>query len=277
MDSRLNERFDRLINLLRNEGWNERLDHPWIRDEIDWWLMSLERWLREGGRWPLSREVGEPHLQQLRRLEAKVDELLTRPVRCNLPNETAQQFPSFMTSLTAINDGNLAIGRKKFRAHQSAWLKRAKRCVVADPYLFHPGSESAEDYVAGLAEIIGTDADRVDFYFSAAEDHYKPSVAASLHSELMANYRNPTGSRRFTFYDCRDMHDRVWLQHASCVDDPPYVEWSARVVGASANGVRKRPTYVVDMDDDDANDYAKYLKNIRDSLVPAAITLIPPP
>ena len=277
MDRDLKERFERLFNRLQDEKWVERFDNRRVRDEVSWWLHHLERWLHDGARWSLSEETGRSAWHNLHRLEAKVDELLSRPVRCNMPSEVGQRLPNFMTSLTAINDGNLAVARTKFRAHQSAWLGDAERCVIADPYIFHPGSETAADYAAGIAEIVGGAARRVDFYFSAAPDHYKATVAALIHTALQANYQGLLGIRQFTFYDCRDMHDRVWLRHTSTANDPPYIGWNARVVGASVNGVRKRPTYVVDMDDNDANDYAKYLKNIRDSLGTSAITQVPPP
>lgn len=276
MSRDLDDRFERLIDFLKSDEWRRLRAEPMLRDEIDWWLDGLEHWLRDGYRWPLRRQFSYPNVARLRDIEAKLDELLSRPTGCNLSRESAQQFPSFMTSLTAINDGNLAVARTKFRSHQSKWLADAVRCVVVDPYVFHPASETPADYVAGLVEIIGPHADRVDFYFSAATDRYKPAVAAGVHAGLVASYKG-SKVRRFAYYDCRDMHDRVWLQHTSCVDDPPYVGWSARVVGSSVNGVRKRPTYVVDMEQDDANDYAKYLKNVRDSLAPAAISVVPPP
>ncbi|WP_156957894.1 hypothetical protein [Paracidovorax oryzae] len=277
MDRDLKERFERLFNQLQDKEWTDRFSNRRVRDEVSWWLRQLERWLDNGTHWPLSEDIGCSPWHNLHRLEAKVDELLRRPVRCNMPSEVGQQLPNFMTSLTAINDGNLAVARTKFRAHQSAWLVDAERCVIADPYIFHPGSEVAADYAAGIAEIVGGAARRVDFYFSALPDRYRAPVAALVHAALQANYQGSSGTRQFTFYDCRDMHDRVWLRHTSIANDPPYVGWKARVVGASVNGVRKRPTYVVDMDDNDANDYAKYLKNIRDSLSASGITLVPPP
>lgn len=277
MDRELKERFEWLLLQFHDEKWGAQLLGRQVHDEVSRWLDQLELRVKKGSSWPLSEEIGRNSWSRLDRLEAKMDELLNRPGRCNMPLSVSQQLPTFMTSLTAINDGNLAIARVKFREHQSAWLIDAERCVIADPYIFHPGTEMAEDYASGIADIVGGTPHRVDFYFSALPDRYKAHVAALVHAALKGNYQGPPGTRKFMFYDCRNMHDRVWLRHTSTANNPPYLGWKARVVGASVNGVRKRPTYVVDMDDDDANNYSKYLKNIRDSLEPSAITTTPPP
>ena len=277
MNRELKTRIEQLLNQLQSDDLVQRLDTPRAREQVERWLHYMERWLSDGMYWSPSEESRRSTWHRLDRLESKVDEILCRPARCNISSELGLQFPNFMTSLTAINKGDLSIARTRFKAHQSTWLSGAERCVIADPYIFHPGSETASEYAEGIAATIGVTANRIDFYFSAAKERYKPSVAALVHTKLMDNYQGALVARQFTFYDCHDMHDRVWLHHSSIADDPPYTGWNARVMGASVNGVHKRPTYVVDMDDADANDYAKYLKNIRDSLGLAAIPQLPPP
>ncbi len=91
-------------------------------------------------------------------MEDKRIELLRKPARCNAPSELAEALPNFMTAVTAINDGNLAVGKKKFEAHLQDWLADTKRCVMADPYIFKSGSE-------GSSEMVGSHVKRVDFYF----------------------------------------------------------------------------------------------------------------
>jgi hypothetical protein len=277
MDRMLRDGLDRLQKKLQSDAWRARLDHPEVYHNFRHWLRDSERWIDEGGRWPLHLSDDREALGRLREIEEKLDDLLHRPARCNAPSDFKQQFPSFMTSLTAINDGNLAVARSKFRSHQAGWLANVNRCVIADPYIFKSGAQSPDEYAAGLGEIVGAQVERVDFYFSSEANSYSINVATKVFNVLQQAYQGPPGKKRkIVFYAYADLHDRVWLRHSSVGDNPPHLGWDARVIGASVNGVRARPTYIVDMDDDDANDYSKYLKNIRNVLSSEAVTLAPP-
>lgn len=276
MDRMIREELSRLQNILRSDSLNERIDNTYV--------ISLYRWLRDSNRWiedgcihpfPWMHEEGT--LNRLDRIEDMINGLLERSSRCNAPSDFKQLFPSFMTTLTAINDGNLAIGKKKFQEHQAGWLANANRCVIADPFIFKAGVESVDQYAKGLSTIVGVQARRVDFYFCLDKSSYKKEVAIEVFNELQKSYQGlPRTKREIVFYPYSDLHDRVWLHHLSIADDPSHTDWSARVVGASVNGVRSRPTYIVDMNDDDANDYSKYLRNIRNIIPAANVTRAPP-
>jgi len=136
--------------------------------------------------------------------------------------------------------------------------------VIVDKYIFRRGDEALDKYVEGLADIVGESARRVDFYFSARSQHYDLAVAKAVEAKLHESFIGYPPVRQLCFYACSNLHDRIWLRHRSIADNPPYEEWEARVVGASLNGIKQRPTYIVDMSEQDANDFAKYLRNIRD-------------
>ncbi len=117
----------------------------------------------------------------------------------------------------------------------------------------------------------------MDFYFRRNAGAYDPSLATEVFSALQNSYQGPPGTtRKIVFHPHENLHDRVWLRHSLIKDDPPHSGWEARVVGTSVNSVRARPTYVVDMTAQDANDYSKYLKNVRDALPRGSVTPAPP-
>lgn len=277
MDRMIREELDRLRNILQSDSLQKHIDDSDASNSFYRWLRDSNRWIDEGCTrpFPRLREMGT--LNRLNSIENKINDLLERSSRCNAPSDFKQQFPSFMTTLTAIGDGNLAVGKKKFQEHQAVWLANVNRCVIADPFIFKAGSESVDQYAKGLSAIVGGQVRRVDFYFCLDARSYKKEVATEVFDELHKSYQGlPHKKREIVFYPYSDLHDRVWLHHSSMADDPSHTDWSARVVGASVNGVRSRPTYIVDMDGDDANDYSKYLENIRNVIPAGDVTRAPP-
>lgn len=265
MDRELSERFERLVSRIYDDV-SPRINRPWARHEIEWCVDRLERWVARGARWPLVEEFGVDPGERLSRLESKIEELLRRPTRCNVAPDVGLSLPNFMTSLTAetASESDLGAAPRRFRTHQAAWLANTKRCVIVDKYIFRRGDEALDKYVEGLADIVGESARRVDFYFSARSQHYDLAVAKAVEAKLHESFIGYPPVRQLCFYACSNLHDRIWLRHRSIADNPPYEEWEARVVGASLNGIKQRPTYIVDMSEQDANDFAKYLRNIRD-------------
>ncbi len=113
------ERLEMLLEGMRTGPWQHRFDDPRWQEQWDHWLDRAEHWLKNDLRYSATWEYDRtPQSRiQLERIEAKLDALLREPARCNAPSDFGERFPNFMTALTAINDGNLAVGKTAFRAH----------------------------------------------------------------------------------------------------------------------------------------------------------------
>jgi hypothetical protein len=151
----------------------------------------------------------------------------------------------------------MEVGANRFREHFAKWFDKQRRCIIVDPYIFNSGEEKHRDYIDGLDSIIGDGVQRIDFYFRRDRSCYEEVLANDIFKKL----QRP--KRQIRFYACPKLHDRVWLRHHSIADDAGFKDWQARAIGTSLNGIQKLPTYVLDMDGEDANEYAKYLTNLR--------------
>jgi hypothetical protein len=206
------------------------------------------------------------HLNQL---EKKLDQLCRNDYGpCNFSQQGAERFPQFMTALSDMKAQSE--GKETFVESFKDWFSTKQRGVIVDPHIFKLADENESKYCKGIINILGGTLDRIDIYYSVGD--YVPSVAKKIFAAL-----NKTKIRDFNFYACPNIHDRVWMRHYQVNDTPTAKGWEARVVGASVNGISRRPTYVVDMTPADAADYSKYLGNLRNgagggSVIPASKT-----
>lgn len=209
----------------------------------------------EAGRRYLSRDAVASIHTHLYELERRIDSISVTHVGCALGEENVlSRFPQMLTALdnqTAGTSGyqNFITDFRKFFSQGTA--------VIVDPYIFTNAKEIEADYCTNLLNIIGEHPERIDFYF--IKKGYKKSIADAVFNSLKLR------GRTVNLFECANIHDRVWMKNASTIDDPSTTDWEARVVGASVNGIAKRPTYVVDMLHDDAQSYAIYLSNVRAS------------
>lgn len=194
-------------------------------------------------------------IYDLESIERKIDRLLSiDPQPCRFAKSDAARFPQL---LTAINDIKASTeGSTQFKRSFSDWFEGRKRAVIVDPYIFSSGNEDPNTYSAGLIELIGESPERIDFYFCPTA--YDKNIATNI-----VNGLNKKTTRHFNFYACSNIHDRVWMTHYSTDETPKKNGWQGRVVGASANGIRIRPTYIIDMPKEDAEDYSTYLSHLK--------------
>lgn len=257
MELHLIETLQRLIERLRVHGHRFSAEDYRQYVEIDrLYEDAMKDLFPEQYRYLGRRNGGPVELyERLNLLERKLGRL--RPVDqapCYFSQEGSERLPQF---LTALNDVMAkSEGTAKFVESFKDWFSTKQRGVIVDPHIFKLADEKELKYCKEIIKILGDTLDRIDIYYSV--DNYVPSVAKKIFTEL-----NKTKIRNFNFYACPNIHDRVWMRHYQVNDTPTANGWEARVVGASVNGISRRPTYVVDMTNNDAAEYSKYLGNLR--------------
>ncbi|MFC5476975.1 hypothetical protein [Massilia suwonensis] len=191
---------------------------------------------------------------RLNHLEAMIDTLRYTRFECAMRSESVlERFPQM---LTALNDSKAStVGYKEFIKNLNGFFVE-KTAVIVDPYIFSNGNVAQSDYCTYVLDMIGPCPQRIDFYFMK-KDGYKKSVADVIFKSLTS--RGCT----VNLFECVNIHDRVLMKHFSTANDPEKSHWKGRVVGASANGIASRPTYVIDMPAGDAEGYSTYLSNVR--------------
>ncbi len=191
---------------------------------------------------------------RLNDLEEMIDRLRQTRSGCALRLESvSERFPQM---LTALSDSKASsVGYKEFIKNLNGFFLE-KTAVIVDPYIFSNGNESQSSYCTYVLNMIGPCPERIDFYFMK-KDGYKKAIADAIFNGLTS--RGCT----VNFFECINIHDRVMLKHFSTADEPLKTSWKGIVVGASANGIASRPTYVIDMPSKDAEDYSTYLSNVR--------------
>lgn len=201
----------------------------------------------------LGTEAAESIHRHLDVLEARLESFARTSGSC--AQRTESMLGRFPQMLTALDDIKAASSGYQNFIEDFRDFFTLKTAVVVDPYIFANGSEVEADYCKHVLEIIGPHPERVDFYFRI--DRYKKSIADTIFNALQVS------NRTVNFFECTNMHDRVWMSHYMTTDNPPKTGWKARVVGSSVNGIALRPTYVVDMQPKDAQEYSKYLGKLR--------------
>ena len=203
------------------------------------------------------------HLDQL---ESKISNIDFSGRECAFKGkEIIGRFPQFLTALDDIAASHS--GQKTLEKGFEGWFTSGT-AVVLDPYIFSNGPQDETLYCNGVVDIIGPDADRIDFYFNKKK--YNKAVADKIFQGL-----NNLKIRTFNFYQCRNIHDRVWMHHPDTTINLSKSGWKGRVIGASINGVGKRPTYVIEMPKIDVEAYSDYVLNVQ-SAGDTVRTLTPP-
>jgi len=202
---------------------------------------------------PLFRESS----YHLTSIENKIDQLLFLERQpCRLSETDATRFPQL---ITALNDSKASsTGSSKFIGSLSKWFEGKNRAAIIDPYIFSSGNEDQKKYCQGLVELIGKSPERIDFYFRHTAKSYNKNIADDVVNEL-----NKDKKRDFNFFACANIHDRVWMAHYSTEDTPPKAGWEGRVVGSSVNGIKIRPTYIIEMPKKDVEEYSTYLMHLQ--------------
>lgn len=270
MNRQIDELFRSVSDLREWVRHDERHDPVQVYHRLNEMVTRAMRDLFPTIRWEYREPYGDGGSihRHLLHLERRIEQLMQADRTCRMNRDDGLRFPQMLTAMADIQ-ANLQ-GNQKFQLAFSEWFTDA-RAVVIDPYIFSNGGEGHNQYCDGIVKILETNPDRIDFFFSADPKAYKASVADKIFNDL-----NNIKIRDMNFYACTNLHDRVWMKHFDTTDSPPKKFWEGRVVGASANGVAARPTYIIDMPKEDAIGYSSYLAKVRVA-TGTQHTLTPPP
>ena len=160
-------------------------------------------------------------------------------------------------------------GQKEAGHALKKWLENAKEVVIIDPYIFKRSSNSDESdddratkdssHISRLVDTVGT-VKNITFIYGFAE---KKSKIISLGiAEKIANALRKPGFK-VKYYCAKNLHDRVWIKTDSAGMT------SAKVIGTSWDGIGNRPTYIIDMDDNDLSQYMNYVRYLIQTSEPS--------
>lgn len=167
----------------------------------------------------------------------------------------------------AANSG----GKREHDAHLREWLDDAVEVIAIDPFLFkrergngkHESDEERDHlnhaYADALLDVVGSDR-VVSFIYrgNPSKDEGGPIKVTQGVANRIAD-RLGELALKANFYVVEDLHDRVWLKKKKSN------VWSGRVIGTSRGGIGSRPTYMIDMSDDDIGDYWPYVEHLKRS------------
>lgn len=249
------EKIRRMLDALDQSSRSERLDTVGVFHSLERAFTETLRNLYPSVDWHFRSSPDDLRSlnQQLFRIEQKIDNLALVDRTCSLREEYSY-LPKLLTA-TSDNSAKSNDTEQVFHKASSEWFTQA-RAVVVDPWIFSNGTEDVDSYCERVTKMFSDDVKLIEFYFGA--DSNKPEVAAKIFDALKKQ-----NGRTFGFYKCSNIHDRVWLRHFELIGTPSRKNWEGRVIGASVNGIKLRPTYIIDMGGNDAADYSTYLQNVR--------------
>lgn len=209
----------------------------------------------------------------VKNISSLLEDVVLREIRsiggsCPLSGSQSSNSP-----IELIVDGGPSItakARGKRQADEALgdWLRDAVEVVAIDPFLFkrekaHGHSETAEetakydiDYADALLDVFGA---RKSIKFIYKGNPSKSEGGPTKVSQGVANrIADQLAARKLkaTFHVVEDLHDRVWLKCDA------KKRWQGKVIGTSRGGVGRRPTYIIDMTQNDVSNYWSYVDNL---------------
>lgn len=161
-----------------------------------------------------------------------------------------------------------ARGKSQADKALSDWLRAAVEVIAIDPFLFkrekaHGHSETPEeaakcdvDYADELLDIFGAKKS-IKFIYKG-----NPSKSDGGPTKVSQGVANRIADQlavrelKATFHVVEDLHDRVWLKLDAKKG------WQGKVIGTSRGGIGRRPTYIIDMTQDDVRNYRLYVDHL---------------
>lgn len=161
-----------------------------------------------------------------------------------------------------------ARGKNQADEALSDWLRDAVEVVAIDPFLFkrektHDHSETAEesakydvDYADALLDVFGTNkAIKFIYKGNPSKNEGGPTKVSQGVANRIAD-QLATKKLKVTFYVVEDLHDRVLLKRDA------KERWHGKVIGTSRGGIGRRPTYIIDMTQNDVSNYHPYVTHL---------------
>ena len=255
---------DALIEKLSRRLWEVLSHRDEVRSNIARELLhSLEerRWLESEVLTQLSVMK-----EQMAENAIQIERSLNQERQCVLQSQGSETNNlGFIIRGGETTEANLK-GRLMADKILAQWLSNAKEVVAIDPYLFKRSQSAGkvkettevalaadEAYADELLAVLGKNKTvRLIYATQAGVDGRGTVKVSSGVADRINNQLNVLGLKA-SFYAVDNLHDRVWLK----LDK--HGKWNARVIGTSRDGIGKRPTYIIEMDDKDCTEYRSYV------------------
>lgn len=255
---------DALIEKLSRRLWEVLSHRDEVRSNIARELLhSLEkrRWLDSEVLTQLSAIK-----EQMAENAIQIERSLNQERQCVLQSQGSETNNlGFIIRGGETTEANLK-GRLMADKILAQWLLDAKEVIAIDPYLFKRSQSAGkvkettevalaadEAYADELLAVLGKNKTvRLIYATQAGVDGRGTVKVSSGVADRINNQLNVLGLKA-SFYAVDNLHDRVWLK----LDK--HGKWTARVVGTSRDGIGKRPTYIIEMDDKDCTEYRSYV------------------
>lgn len=255
---------DALIEKLSRRLWEVLSHRDEVRSNIARELLhSLEkrRWLDSEVLTQLSAIK-----EQMAENAIQIERCLNQERQCVLQSQGSETNNlGFIIRGGETTEANLK-GRLMADKILAQWLLDAKEVIAIDPYLFKRSQSAGkvkettevalaadEAYADELLAVLGKNKTvRLIYATQAGVDGRGTVKVSSGVADRINNQLNVLGLKA-SFYAVDNLHDRVWLK----LDK--HGKWTARVVGTSRDGIGKRPTYIIEMDDKDCTEYRSYV------------------
>lgn len=198
---------------------------------------ALRRIRREGFLYPF---YDEEHEYRLRRLDQKIDALLERPaVSCRMASEEGNNVMKYMANVGAQ-------ARTEAIRHLHDVFNGARQLVICDPYFLKPTIQTQQDYLAGISAVIPKTVTNIELY---VKPRVRDSVVAAGFTKLCKDRQIKLVCRK-----TEELHDRVWVVDST----------RAFVVGASFNGLGNKCAFILELLEDDRQDFIREMGLLRE-------------
>lgn len=255
---------DELLDRLSRKLWELLRHRDEVRSNIAKELLnSLEkqRW-RESA---ILTQLSEMK-QQITDNSVKIERSFNQVRPCILQSQGAETLNlGFIVQGGETTEANLK-GRLMADKILAQWILDAKEVIAIDPYLFKRSQSTSkikettevalaadQAYADELLAVLGKNKNIRLIYSTQAGVDGRGTVKVSPGVADRINDKLGDLGLRASFYAVDNLHDRVWLK----LDK--YGKWTARVIGTSRDGIGKRPTYIIEMDDKDCTEYRIYV------------------
>lgn len=199
---------------------------------------ALRRIRREGLFYPFWDEEFE---YRLRRIDQKMDALLERPVpSCRMASEEGTNVMQLMTGVGVA-------ARTEAIDYMRNGFGGAKQVVICDPYFLLSNSKTSKaDYLDGINAVIPKTVKSIELYVKPKKRDAEVAVGFTK----LCQDRGIKLSCRKT----EELHDRVWIVDST----------RAFVVGASFNGLGNKCAFILELPEQDRQNFIKEVGLLRE-------------
>ncbi|HHY0368232.1 hypothetical protein [Vibrio parahaemolyticus] len=149
-----------------------------------------------------------------------------------------------------VGDGDSAKKRRAEKKYLAKWLSKCKNnLIISDPYFFQYGSDnkvfsSLTEYTDFICELIPNDIRSLEvFHLPGPQGEVKMKIHKTLRSRNI----------KLTYIETNEIHDRVFIRDQD----------EAVLVGTSLGGYGNKLAFVLDLPNEDLENFKAALEKIR--------------